>query len=437
VGAGLVLAYILNLWLIHWPGAAIYLLPWYAGSDPQIIEVGFRQSTIAILAFGVGCAFVAPAVLRVFRYPAADLPARIPQPVLGKVYIGLGLVSYFVVLPLADVIPSATSLAAAGWNLVIVGLALSCWSAWQKKQKRRFLAWVAASLALPFLTTVSEGFLGYGTFALITVLTFVSVFYRPRWQIVVTGILLGYLGFSLFISYMRDRTEIREVVWSGASIGDRLERVFATVTSFEWFDPYDNSHLFRVDERLNQNYLVGTCVRYLEGGFEGFARGETIWLAGAALVPRVLWPNKPVIGGSGDLVTHYTGIEFAEGTSVGVGQVLEFYINFGTMGVFVGFLCLGVIVTFFDSAAWQYLVKGDWQGFTMWFLPALGLLQAGGSLVEVTSSTGAGMVTAWLVNRQLLPRLRGKLARSPQQGAPRVSMARDRSGSLPGKRGPV
>ncbi len=47
-------------------------------------------------------------------------------------------------------------------------------------------------------------------------------------------------------------------------------------------------------------------------------------------IPRALWPNKPVVGGSGDLVSTYTGIRFADGTSVGIGQVLESFVNFGT-----------------------------------------------------------------------------------------------------------
>jgi predicted membrane channel-forming protein YqfA (hemolysin III family) len=417
-GAGLVLAYVLNLWLIHWPAALVYLLPWYTYQDPHIVELGFQQSAFAILAFGAGSILLAPFALRLFGRPAPELARRVPDPRLSRVYLVIGLVSYLVLLPFSGVIPTATALVAAGWNLVVVGLALSCWHAWHEKRKRKFVLWLLASMALPFLTTVSEGFLGYGTFALITVLTFIATFYRPRWRLVVAGVVLGYLGISLYVSYMRDRKEIREVVWGGASIVDRIERMFSTLGDLEWFDPYDNLHLFRIDDRLNQNYLVGTSVVYLGTGFERFAAGETLWHAVVALVPRAIWPGKPLVGGSGDLVTRFTGIEFAEGTSVGVGQVLEFYVNFGSTGVLAGFLLLGIVITVFDSMAWLQLQKGDWQAFTLWYLPAIGLLQAGGSLVEVTSSTGAGLVTALLVNRYLLPRLRGWRAPSAMRSGP-------------------
>ena len=49
-------------------------------------------------------------------------------------------------------------------------------------------------------------------------------------------------------------------------------------------------------------------------------------------------------GGGGTIVQDFTGIEFADGTSVGAGQVLEFYVNFGTWGVIGGFLLFGWLI---------------------------------------------------------------------------------------------
>ena len=123
-----------------------------------------------------------------------------------------------------------------------------------------------------------------------------------------------------------------------------------------------------------------------------------------AFVPRAIWPEKPVFAGSGDLVSKYTGMQFSEGTSVGIGQVMEFYINFGTAGVIVGFLIMGIIVTFIDITAGQRLWHDDWQIFALWYLTGISFLQVGGSLVEVTSSAGASIGAALLVNKALLYR---------------------------------
>jgi hypothetical protein len=139
-----------------------------------------------------------------------------------------------------------------------------------------------------------------------------------------------------------------------------------------------------------------------------FAYGETFWQAVLALVPRFVWPNKPIFAGSPGLVSQYTGFTFAEGTSVGVGQIMEFYINFGTLGVTLGFLILGALITVIDATAGQRLRHGDWQGFALWYLTGISFLSVGGSLVELTSSAGASVITALLVNKYLLPHLAGK-----------------------------
>src|SRR4030081_951815 len=61
-GAGLVQAYVLNLGLIHWLAASLYLLPWYTNHDPDVVTLGLQQSTFGLIGFGIGSVLVAPAV---------------------------------------------------------------------------------------------------------------------------------------------------------------------------------------------------------------------------------------------------------------------------------------------------------------------------------------------------------------------------------------
>jgi hypothetical protein len=253
---------------------------------------------------------------------------------------------------------------------------------------------------LPFTTLITAGMLGYGAIAVLTILIFVSSFLRSPVRVILAGTLTVYLGLSVFVSYMRDRTDIRATVWGEQSIEDRFDRISKTVTTFEWFDPGNFEHLQRIDGRLNQNFLVGAAV-YQLGQTQNFARGETLWDALLALIPRAIWPEKPITAGSGNLVSRYTGIDFAEGTSIGVGQVMEFYLNFGTPGVVVGFIIMGVLVTAFDWQAAERLARNDLHGFVLWFLPGIALLQVGGQLVEITASAAASLVVALLVNRVL------------------------------------
>lgn len=67
-------------------------------------------------------------------------------------------------------------------------------------------------------------------------------------------------------------------------------------------------------------------------------------------MPRVLFPNKPNLGGDSWLVWQYAGIPVAgasQGTSVGLGYMPEFYIDFGVPGMFGPIFLYGLIVGLF------------------------------------------------------------------------------------------
>jgi len=401
VGAGLVLAYLLHLWLIHWVAASFYLLPWSDFYDFELIETGFKQSAYGVLAFALGSLVLAPIMISHYRVAQRLGTSYSPHPNLPKVYMLIGCISYPLLLSGLGRVPTVNALLAVGQYFFVVGLCLACWKAWQERHRKRLIGWFGVALLLPFITITIQGFIGFGVIAAFAVLAFVASFYRPRWQLVIAGLVLGYVGLSFFGSYMRDRSEIRAAVWGGQPWRDRVERIHETIDTLEWFNPFDNGQLARIDERLNQNHLVGAAISQLATS-DAYAHGETIWEAILALIPRAIWPEKPIRAGSGDLVSEYTGYQFAEGTSVGIGQVMEFYINFGSMGVILGFLSMGAIITIIDLTASQRLTSGDWQGFALWYLTGMSFLQVGGSLVEVTGTAGMSIVAALLVNKYLL-----------------------------------
>src|SRR4051812_46235184 len=97
---------------------------------------------------------------------------------------------------------------------------------------------------------------------------------------------------------------------------------------------------------MNQDFLIGLAMENLEAGRVPFANGRTIADAVLGLVPRAIWPDKPIAAGSGDLVSVYTGLNFPEWTSVGIGQVMECYVNFGTPGLVFGFILIGALLVF-------------------------------------------------------------------------------------------
>jgi hypothetical protein len=186
-----------------------------------------------------------------------------------------------------------------------------------------------------------------------------------------------------------------------------------TFTDFEFLDLTNYDHLSRIDDRLNQNSLLGYSVEYLSTRPWLFANGSTIGQAILSAIPRALWPDKPMVAGSGDMVSDFTGLHFGEDTSVGIGHIMEWYVNFGSLGVLFGMTGMGMLVAWMDRSAALHLYRGDWTGFMLWWLPGLSLLQVGGSFVEAVSGAGAGLVIAILL-RQLTSH-QGWLTQSPPE----------------------
>jgi hypothetical protein len=409
-GTGLVLAYVLNLWMIHWVAPALYLLPGYQLFDLRIVALGLEQSVYAVIAFAAGCLLLAPVLLS-FGLLQRPRSHQLPDRRLATSYLALGAGSYVIMSIGIGALPSATAVFATGQQLVVVGLTLCCWQAWRIRNYPALALWLGVTLLLPLATIITRGFIGYGAVAALIVLVFVAGFFRSPWRVALAGVLVTYLGLSVYVTYMRDRNEIRESVWGGQSLPNRVDRLGTTFKEFEWFDLSNTVHLNAIDTRLNQSFLVGLAVSRLSD-IGGYAHGQTLWEALLALVPRALWPDKPLQAGSGNMVTEYTGLTFAAGTSVGIGQVMEFYVNFATFGVIVGFMLMGVLVTVLDTAAAERLAANDLHGFVLWYLPGISLLQVGGSLVEVTASAAASLVVALIANKYL-----DRLQRSEPVGA--------------------
>ena len=398
-GTGLTFAYLLNLSLIHLTGAVIYTLPAFQSRDYRLTELGFRQSVYGLAAFVVGGILITPILVKKGLLPRASGQHR-PDARLPKAYLAAGAVCYILMSTFLRSVPTLSALISSGTQLVVAGFALCCWQAWRNRDTRRLVFWLAASCSMPLMTLIIQGFLGYGAIALLTLLIFVSTLLQSTWRVSLAGALIIYLGLSVYVTYMRDRDEIRNTVWGSQSFANRVDRLLDTATSIEPFDPSEPVHLQRIDGRLNQNVLVGAAVNQLTQT-DNFARGETFWDALLALVPRAVWPEKPIRAGSGNLVTRFTGIEFSEGTSVGIGQVMEFYANFGTIGVCIGFLIMGVVVTTLDWQAAERLARSDVHGFILWFLPGIATLQVGGQLVEITASAAASLIIALIVSKWL------------------------------------
>ena len=405
-GVGLVLTYLVMLAMNFWLPTMLYLLPWYWGVfDRMLVETGFLQSLYAVIGFAVGTLLLWPLLRqRVLLRPEAAAPASDDlgrsDPRLPRLLMALGLISYFVVTPLGARVPTLSALVGVLPNLLLVGIGLTCWQAWREGKPQVVAGWLLVAAIWPLITVGTSGFLGAGIAFFVTLLAFVFQFLGLRFRLIILTLVFLYLGLTVYVTYMQARTDIRSVIWSEEiSLSERADAIVTGARGFEWFNPLDGDHLYWIDIRLNQGYLVGAAHYQIAAGYGRYALGDTLWDAVVMLVPRVIWQDKPLEVGGSQRVTAYTGIPFYGSTSVGMSQVLEFYVNFGTVGVVVGFALMGCLLALLDERAARYLWRGDWYRFILWYFPALSLLRPDNDLFVLIAGWVSGTVAIVLVNK--------------------------------------
>jgi hypothetical protein len=389
----LTLAYFLTLSVGHVPGVLAYLDPDAIMPSAEATKVGFDTTLIGMSAFLVGAG-----VARLLPQRTTDGEVRQhsasndPFSRLGWRMLMIGVVTQFLLMPVASLLPSLSAITAVSGLIIILGF----WLRLYGSEGMQTLSLVAMMTLLPLSTLATGGFLGFGTIWALTAVAFCFVIAKRRiWFYLATPAVV-FLGLSLFVTYFQQRDDIRNVVWDqNTGLIERLDRVFSLVTDFQFLDLSNEWHQYALDERLNQNYLVGLGVmRHREYGTE-LMYGSTvpIW----ALIPRAIWPDKPDVGGGGDLVSKFTGVAFAEGTSVGTGQVLEFYMNFGMLGVIGGFAILGFVLKWLDQQMMRAFALQKTRNVVLIALPGLAMVSPLGNLLEILVS----VVSAIIVSRLL------------------------------------
>lgn len=407
-GTGLPLCYAFATSLIHVPGAIAHAMPDYQARAQTLIDnqyslrstqTGFEITTMGLLGLVLAWFIATPLIGSKVRLHAIRIMPVINSKLPGTLLV-MSLLFFFVLFPIMKLIPSLGSIGSSGVSLSMVAVSAACWQAWKAGDKARFYAWLmGSSIAFPFITLIFLGFMSFGTASAITVWMFVMSFYRPRWLAIVALFLFMYGGMSVYVNYMRERNAIRESVWGQQQMSSRFDQIFKLTTNFEMLDITNNYHLEALDARLNQNHLVGLSANYIARGRVDFAKGFTLWVAATAWIPRILWPDKPIMAGSSGMVAHFTGLTFAKGTSVGIGHIMELFINYGRWSVFAGVFVIGFLLRWFDLRAGQYLASGDYWSFGRWFLPATALLNIGSNIATSVASLAAAFVFVTVIHR--------------------------------------
>lgn len=396
ISMGLPIAYLFSLNLIHVPGAYAHAMRPELFSTTSYVAIGIWQTAVASVVFALGV-FLArrqitvPADMEVsddWDHRGTGLKFWLFCLIGGWIFIyGLGALAR---------IPSLGAIIEKGGAIWMLGTMMGLYVAISRGRPLLSLLWIAALAVYPAAVLLFSGFVSYGTAATIIVLSLLAVRIRSFTAVLIWTTLLSVLGLTFYLQYISERTYLRSVLWSSAGIERRIDvtlDVFS-IENFELPDLDNERHAWALDLRLNQNYFVGLAAKRIERGETEFLHGQTIYDALLSLVPRAIWSDKPVYGGSGTIVVEATGLLLARNTSWGAGQVMELYINFGWYSLIAGFLILGYVLGTLDMRAAIAERSGNGTTAIIWFLPAVALIQPNGSLVELVSGAAAALVAA-------------------------------------------
>jgi hypothetical protein len=225
---------------------------------------------------------------------------------------------------------------------------------------------------------------------------FVSLRYNLSFKLRALFILLA---IPLLVVIQSVKEEYRQATWSGKKeTGAGLITELAEKKEKERDDPFAKSEgVVRTVGRLNQGWHLGMVLRWVPKK-EPFSNGEDfIGDIQAALLPRIFFPEKKM-GGTQDKFYNYTGYKLVEGTSMTIGVLGDFYVNFGRWGSFIALFIFGAVIARLFQFFMQTYVLADpinivWVPFLFTYL-----VRANNDFYFVFNSFVKGFLIFLLVN---------------------------------------
>lgn len=392
---GIPFAYLAMLALNHVPGAAVPLADHAFNAYIHEITIGISLTALGMVTFVLAVWHARRTTneqeLRP-QLPSRATTFRFDMPFWIACLLG-GWLFTFGLSPLRS-LPSVGAVVYNGATVWMLGVMLGLrWSIRNGRYGQSVL-WLVCLSVYPILILLTWGFLSYGAAAVMIVICVLVVSSRGYWRNIVSVALITYIGLSFFSNYFILRDNIRDVLWSNAKMEQRVNAVSQIFQRWKFFDTNDQLVLLALDLRLNQNVFVGLAARNLEQGNVEYLNGSSVTDAILSVIPRAIWPNKTVYGGSPEIVSKMAGVHLQPDTSFGVGNVMEFYINFGVIGLIGGFFGLGWALGRFDHRAALAEHRGDYGTAIVFFLPAVAMIQPLGSMVELAGSAASAWIAA-------------------------------------------
>lgn len=261
---------------------------------------------------------------------------------LGWLSFWVGMCAHIALGAVREIPTLSTAVNCVG-ALARIGVLILLVSAMGTGRWRKFSIAIFLYSFLSIATSLDGGhtFLRIETLLPITVIYIASSGFALKY--VVQGALVFVALIPLVSAWLETRNLIRGGFLSGLSTMERVQPFFEEFIhniSFPTGYAFMDMLMFRVDQTVG----LAAQVRH-QPDVEPFAYGETVYSAFYTLIPRFMWPDKPVVAGGSEFYSRFTGeVRPADDiTSIGISYPFELYANAGPILVVIGLGVIGFI----------------------------------------------------------------------------------------------
>jgi len=265
-----------------------------------------------------------------------------------------------------------------GWAKISVLAALVRW--YVKSDVFPLLVTLCLYVPLGLLFAVRSGHTPLSLDFVIPFVLILAFFKGVRWTSIVYVTIAVFLLSNFMFAWMASRGIIRRGELQGYPILTQLSifiDTFAKNIQPSAMTPEATLDLVRL--RLDMSDILAMEVGHMPD-YQPFRYGGTLVDGAYALIPRVLWPEKPMVAGGSDFVSKYTGMVRPTGdeTSIGLPMQFELFANGGAILVVVG-----LFIFTWSCARLERLVMTEDKPIEVVFPCLMVLISFGGGITQI------------------------------------------------------
>lgn len=406
---GLPIAMLLTISFFY-GGGFVYAIPGYThlriDGDINLKNYDFNEwemvgasfiSLLGVLGFSIG--------LRVYSSVKSveKLSYSVPRSSkANSIIIFFGIVSFigYVGQYLNLTFPMSQAIIETSRNIAVPFICLGAYHA--RRTGKGIKIWLLISILIPMYYFVVLGFMSYGFMYESAILAFWMTQLKKNeigyFKTFFISCLILYVLLQGFVVWFSFRDEFRRLIWQGVN-GSIFDTIIKALSEATLLTPWNNPALDMINLRLNLNLFIAKMLEW--HGLHPYLKlsGSSLYIIPLVFIPRFIWSGKPGKGGS-DFMREHTGIPLSEASSFGTGSVFEFYVNFGSVGVLVGFMILGFCIGWLDRRAAEELRLGNYFKFTQFYV--IGVIAIDPLMRPFFIANGALMAWILMVMMQII-----------------------------------